>query len=77
MKKLQIRMFVVLVLAQVAFFAIAELNYSNAIKDAVNSEGSDAAIQAAMLEHGFNAEAMGPAEPTLLEKSQALIKLID
>lgn len=76
MKKLQIRMLVVLVLAQFAFFTIAELNYSNAIKDAVNSEGSDAAIQAAMLEHGFNAQAMGPAEPTLLDKSAALISLL-
>jgi hypothetical protein len=29
-----------------------------------------------MLEHGFNADAMGPAEPTLWDKSAALISLL-
>lgn len=76
MKKLQIRMFVVLMLAQVAFFSIAELNYSNAIKEAIASEGSDAAIQAAMLKHGFKIEALSQTEPTLLDKSAALISLL-
>lgn len=70
-------MVIVLFFAQIAFFGIAELNYCNAIREATACEGSDAAIEQVMLEHGFDIEAMSMTEPNLLQKSQALVSLIN
>lgn len=54
----------------------AQVNYNMAHKAAFNSEGSDSAIEAAMLEHGFNVDANDREEPTAFEKVVALGRVI-
>ena len=54
----------------------AQVNYCMAVKNATKSEGTDAAIEEAMMKHGFKIEAMDPKEPTTAEKVIALINVI-
>jgi hypothetical protein len=57
----------------IAFCIVAELNYRAAIQDAVNSEGTDSAIEQAMLLHGFDVDAMDCTPITFLDKVRAIL----
>lgn len=52
----------------------AQWNYTQAVKAAFYSEGTDLAIEQAMYEYGFEIDAINPSEPTLIEKIVALTK---
>lgn len=62
----------IILLLTAILLSFAQLNYECAIEAAINSEGSDIAIENAMYQYGFNVEALDPNEPTTTDKVKAL-----
>lgn len=58
-------------IATTAIMGLADINYQCALRLARESEGTDAAIEAAMRERGFDMDALAP-EPNIWEKVKAL-----
>jgi hypothetical protein len=50
----------------------SQYNYNSAIKECINSNGSDGEITDIMLKHGFITDAISSREPENLEKLKAL-----
>lgn len=50
----------------------AETNYNTAMALAIQSDGTDAGIEQAMYNRGFNIDAMSSYTPSIIEKVNAL-----
>ena len=70
MKKIIISSLIRFTYSFLILFTFAQINYLNALKVASQTEGSDAAIQAAMFAHGFRTDIF--EEVTTVEKFQAI-----
>ena len=57
-------------IATTAIMGLAEINYQRALQLARESEGTDAAIESAMRERGYDIDALAP-EPSIWEKVRA------
>ena len=56
-------------------YALAEMNYQDAVKTSSSGPGTDSSIEWTMHCYGFDVEAMDPAEPTMVEKLNALMNI--
>jgi hypothetical protein len=54
----------------------AEYNYQKAVAEAMQTDGTDLAIETALSKHGFDLDACDTNEPSILTKNIALFNLL-